>query len=410
MDGRKEWPVHRRTFLQASMTTALLAAERAALAADLPAFDPAGLTKATIATPALVVDLDALEANIRKMAAHCHEAKCGYRPHAKTHKCPAIARRQIEAGAAGICVATLPEAEAMAQAGIRGILLTSPIVDPGKVARLAALVQGGASLMIAVGSERQARLLADAAEANGKTRFDVLVDLDVGDRRTGVLPGDLAVELARIIRGLSRLNIRGVQAYAGHASHTVGFEARQRVSREAMTKAADTRRRLQQDGFDAAILSGGSTGTYNIDSAIDGVTELQVGSYVFMDVDYRRIGSQGGQAVYADFQPSLTVLTTVISAAHPDRVTVDAGTKALDTTTTSRPEAKSRPGLVYTRAGDEFGALTSETGDELPTLGERLELLVPHCDPNVNLYDRLYACRGDKVEAIWPVAGRRAEG
>jgi D-serine deaminase-like pyridoxal phosphate-dependent protein len=403
--------MQRRTFLQATMTTALLAAERAALAADLPSFDPAGLTKATIATPALVVELDALEANIRKMAAHCQQAQCGFRPHAKTHKCPAIARRQLEAGAAGISVATLPEAEAMAAAGIRGLLLTSPIVDPRKIARIESLVRGGADLMIAVGSERQARLLADAAEANGKTQFNVLVDLDVGDRRTGVLPGEQAVALARIIGRLSpRLNIRGVQAYAGHASHTVGFEARQRVSREAMTKAAETRRLLQQAGFEAAILSGGSTGTYNIDSAIDGVTELQVGSYVFMDVDYRRIGSHDGQAVYADFQPSLTVLTTVISATHQGRVTVDAGTKAIDTTTANRPEAKSRPGILYTRAGDEFGALTSETGEKLPQLGERIEFIVPHCDPNVNLYDRLYACRGDKVEAIWPIAGRRGEG
>jgi D-serine deaminase-like pyridoxal phosphate-dependent protein len=125
-----------------------------------------------------------------------------------------------------------------------------------------------------------------------------------------------------------------------------------------------------------------------------------------MDVDYRRIGGSGGQAIYSDFQPSLTVLTTVINATHADRVTIDAGTKAVDTTTTNLPQANNWPGLVYTKAGDEFGALTSE-GGKLPTLGERLEFIVPHCDPSVNLFDRLYACRGDKVEAIWPVTARR---
>jgi D-serine deaminase-like pyridoxal phosphate-dependent protein len=158
--------------------------------------------------------------------------------------------------------------------------------------------------MLSVGHVREATLLAVAAEA-AKVNLDVLVDLDVGDKRTGSLPGEPAVELAKQIARSKRLNIRGVQAYAGHASHTVGFEARQKVSREAIAKAVETKALLARAGFDAKILSGGSTGTYNIDAAIDGMTELQVGSYVFMDVDYRRIGGAGGQAVYTDFQPSL---------------------------------------------------------------------------------------------------------
>jgi len=236
--------------------------------------------------------------------------------------------------------------------------------------------------------------------------LDVLVDLDVGDRRTGSLPGEPAVALAKQISRSKNLTIRGVQSYAGHASHTVGFENRQRVSREAIGKAVETKALLSKAGFDAKILSGGSTGTYNIDSEIDGMTELQVGSYVFMDVDYRRIGGRDGNATYLDFQPSLTVLATVVSAAHSGRVTIDAGTKALDTTTTNLPQAKNLDGIVYTKSGDEFGALTSETG-KLPALGDRVELIVPHCDPSVNLYDRLYACRGEQVEAIWPEAARR---
>jgi D-serine deaminase-like pyridoxal phosphate-dependent protein len=404
----------RRLFLATTMSTGVIAASNTTTyAAELAVeIDPRGLTKAAIPTPALVVDLDAFESNIKKMADHCAQAKVGFRPHAKTHKCPAIAKRQMAAGAKGICAATVPEAEALAAAGIRGILLTSPIVDKEKIARMVALASGGGDVMLSVGSQRQANLLAEAADA-ARVDISVLVDLDVGDRRTGSLPGEPALQLAKHIASASkRLRVAGVQAYAGHASHTVGFEERQKVSRAAIAKAVETRRLLEKSGFDAKILSGGSTGTYNIDSAIDGMTELQVGSYVFMDVDYRRIGSSGGQAIYTDFQPSLTILTTVVNTTHSDRVTIDAGTKAVDTTTTNLPQLLTRsasegPRLTYSKAGDEFGALTSESGGKLPALGDRLEFIVPHCDPSVNLYDRLYACRGEKVESTWPIAARR---
>ena len=398
----------RRLFLASTMSTAAVAAASPMTpsTASAAAVGVTGLTKANIPTPALIVDLGALDANIAKMAEHCRQAKVAFRPHAKTHKCPDIAKRQIAAGASGICAATVPEVEALAAAGIPGILLTSPIVDAGKIDRMVALASRGAQIMLAVGSRQQADLLAAAAE-RARLTLDVLIDLDVGDRRTGSLPGQPAVELANRIAAAKALKIRGVQAYAGHASHTVGFEARQKVSQTAIGKAVETKKLLLKAGFDAQILSGGSTGTYNIDSAIEGFTELQVGSYVFMDLDYRRIGGAGGGERYADFQHSLTVLATVINAVHPDRVTVDAGTKGLDTTTAHVPEVKGRPDLLYAKNGDEFGALSARDGGKLPALGERLEFLVPHCDPSVNLYDRIYACRGDTVEAIWPIAARR---
>jgi D-serine deaminase-like pyridoxal phosphate-dependent protein len=363
-------------------------------------------TKADLPTPTLLLDLDLFEANLNAMAEHCKQAGCGFRPHAKTHKCPEVAKRQVASGALGVCVATVPEAEAMVAAGIPGVLLTSPIVEPAKIARMVALAQNSAGVMLALGQARQVELLAEAAAAN-RVRLDVLVDVDVGDRRTGTLPGPPALELAQRIGRQKSLRLRGLQAYAGLASHVVGFEQRAKISREVMAKAVATRELLMQAGFDANILSGGSTGTYNIDSSIHGVTELQVGSYVFMDVDYRRIGSQNGEASYSDFHPSLTVLTTVVSSTHPDRVSVDAGSKAIDTTVPHRPEAKGWAGLVYNRGGDEFGILTAEAGTRLPRLGERLEFIVPHCDPNVNLYDRLYAMRGDHVEDVWPIAARR---
>jgi 3-hydroxy-D-aspartate aldolase len=233
------------------------------------------------------------------------------------------------------------------------------------------------------------------------------LDLDVGDGRSGILPGKQALELAQTAARSKHLRFRGIQAYSGHSAHVVGFEAREKSSREAMGKAVAMREELQKAGLDAPILSGGSTGTYNIDSTIKGVTELQCGSYIFMDVNYMRIGAKGGNKVYRDFQPSLTVMTTVVSATHPDRVTVDAGIKAFSTDTPETPQASDGSALSYRRAGDEFGVLTADAGTRLPRVGERLEFYVPHCDPTVNLYDRIYALRGDEVEAIWPIAARR---
>jgi D-serine deaminase-like pyridoxal phosphate-dependent protein len=396
--------VTRRTFLGSTAMTTFTAAGQLQAGAS-PVDEYRGRRKADLPTPALLVDLERLQHNLRTMAEHCKNAGCGFRPHAKTHKCPEIARRQVAAGALGVCVATVPEAEAMVAAGIRGVLLTSPILERHKIARMVTLAQKG-EVMLAVGHPRQVDLLDEAAQA-AKITINVLVDLDVGDRRTGIQPGEPALELGRRISRAKQLRLRGLQAYAGLASHVVGFERRDKVSRQAMGQAVDTRDLFAKNNLEAGILSGGSTGTYNIDSAIRGITELQVGSFVFMDVDYRRIGGRNNAPVYEDFQPSLTVLTTVVSATHADRVTVDAGTKALDTTVSLRAQAKDRQGISYGFGGDEFGILTAEQGAELPRLGDRLEFIVPHCDPTTNLHDRIYAMRGDRVEAVWPIRARR---
>jgi 3-hydroxy-D-aspartate aldolase len=397
--------MHRRSFLTAAGLAAARAADAAQPGQPPVTADYRGRARAELPTPALLLDLAAFEANLRTLAEYCKKAGCGIRPHAKTHKCPEIAKRQVASGALGVCVATVPEAEAMVQAGIRGVLLTSPVLEPGKLARMAALAKTG-DVLLAVGHARQVELLDEAAREAGAT-VDVLIDLDVGDRRTGISPGEPALELARLVARSKRLRLRGLQAYAGHASHVVGFAEREKVSLDAMGKAVSTRDLLAKAGLKVTTLSGGSTGTYNIDGAIEGVTELQAGSYMFMDVDYRRIGGRDGKAVYGDFRPSLTVLTTVVSAAHPDRVTVDAGTKALDTTVPWRAEALHTPGLSYRPAGDEFGVLTADKEVKLPRLGDRLEFIVPHCDPTTNLHDRIYAMREDRVEAVWPLAARR---
>jgi D-serine deaminase-like pyridoxal phosphate-dependent protein len=233
------------------------------------------------------------------------------------------------------------------------------------------------------------------------------VDLDVGDHRTGIAPGPAAVELARRIDRCKSLRIRGLQAYSGRSSHVVGFPERKAASRDVMSRAIETRDLLKAAGLDAAILSGGSTGTYNIDSELSGGIELQAGSYVFMDNGYRAIGGRSGDADYNDFAYSLTVLTTVVSTGAADRVTVDAGIKAFATDSGGTPRSKDREGLDYRFGGDEFGIITSRAGAALPKIGDRLEFYVTHCDPTVNLYDRIHAVRGDTVEAIWPVIARR---
>ncbi|MBM3837461.1 MAG: DSD1 family PLP-dependent enzyme [Verrucomicrobia bacterium] len=396
----------RRSFLAAGLGVSLISVlspkpQAAAVKTKLPA---KGLKKADLPTPALLVDLDLFEANVRFLAEHCKQAGCGFRPHAKTHKCPEIARRQMAAGARGICVATVPEAEAMVAAGISGVHLTSPIVDQNKIGRMIDLARKGRGLMLAVGHAREVALLAEAAEHRGVS-LDLLIDIDVGDRRTGILPGQPALELARQIAKCRRLRLRGTQAYSGASTHVRGFAEREKTSRGVLAKAVETRSLLSKEGFDMGILSGGSTGTYNIDAGT--LTELQVGSYVFMDVNYRVIGGKNGSETYTDFHPSLTVLTTVVNATHSDQVSVDAGIKAFATDVQEKPEPRSWPGISYRRFGDEFGAITVAPGAKLPQIGDRLEFIVSHCDPTVNLYDRIYATRGDKVEEIWPIAARR---
>jgi len=312
----------------------------------------------------------------------------------------------LDAGARGVSVATVPEAEAMVTAGITGVLLTSPIVEPRKIERMVALARKDASVLLAVGHPREADLLAEAAAAQG-VRLNLLVDLDVGDHRTGIAPGRAAVELAERIDRCPSLRIRGLQAYSGRSSHVVGYPERKAASRAAMDRAVETRDLFRSTGLDSAILSGGSTGTYNIDSELPGGIELQAGSYVFMDNGYRVIGGRSGGSDYNDFVPSLTVLTTVVSASTSGSVTVDAGIKAFATDSGGTPRPRDREGLNYRFGGDEFGLITAQPGAALPKLGDRLEFFVTHCDPTVNLYDRIHAVRGDVVEAVWRVIARR---
>lgn len=334
-------------------------------------------------TPALLLDLDAFEANLARMAARVKESGKNLRPHAKAHKCPEITRRQIAAGAIGACVATLTEAEMLSAAGIGGLLLTSPVADPRKIARI---VDTGA--MVVVDHAQQATWYDEAARAAGR-KVDVLVDLDVGDHRTGARSKEQALAIAEAVDTASNLELRGLQAYSVAGSHAGGLDERQRLSRTVFRSVAELVGAMLRRGLCCDIVSGGSTGTWDIDTKAADLTELQAGSYIFMDMAYRREG--------LDFRHALTVLATVVSANHEGFVTVDAGLKAFSTDRGYGPETLEVPGATYRWGGDEFGYVD---GAKL-ALGDRVRFLPPHCDPTANLYDRIHACRGDGVEAVW---------
>ena len=351
-----------------------------------------------IPTPALLVDIEAFESNLQRMSSVAAGSGKKLRPHAKAHKSVQVASRQIAAGAIGVCAATVPEAELMVGAGIPGVLLTSPLADPQKMARIAVLASIAPDLSVVIDHSDQLAWYAQAASVAGTT-LNLLIDLDVGDHRTGILPGERALQLARKIVETPNVRFCGLQAYSVRASHTAASEGRLAFTRDTWQCAIDTAALLRQQDIAVPILTGGSTGSCEADATVPEVTELQAGSYVFMDEAYRRIGE-------IPFANAITVLATVISATHHDRVTVDAGFKAFSTDRPFGPRPLDPSIARYDWAGDEFGYLYPVEGASLPRLGDRTQLIPPHCDPTVNLYDRIYVCRGEEVEDVWSVMDR----
>ena len=362
------------------------------------------LSKHDLPTPCLIVDLDGLEANLLKMASYLRGQGRAFRPHAKSHKCAEIAKMCVAAGAVGACTAKIGEAEALAALGVGGLLITTPMVGRYRVERAVALAAARPdTIFVADDLGNLADLNLAAGVAGVKLR--VAVDLNVTNR-TGVMPGAAAVSFVEKLVGMPHLEFAGIQAYAGHCAHIYGFAERKKGSEEAMGLAVETRALLSKAGIRCDWLSGGSTGTYNIDSHIDGITELQPGSFLFMDIDYNRIGGADGNAFYSDFVNTLFVLTTVYSKPTADLAIVDAGFKAIATDKPFPAEARAYPGSVFAFSGDEHGRFFLENSVRKVALGDRVEFVVPHCDPSVNLYDRMFGVRGDAVEAVWKVDAR----
>lgn len=354
----------------------------------------------TLDTPAMLVDVALMEENIARLMARFQQTHVGVRPHLKTAKNPDLARRLLAAGAIGCCVAKVSEAEVMAQAGIEDLLITTEIVGTPKIARLLALVREHPRIKVVVDSLAGAQALNQATGA-AQLSLNVLIDLDVGQRRCGVEPG-AALTLAQQIGQLEYLRLIGVQGYEGHLQHIHHPEERVQRCNEAMQLLTSTASQLRTAGFPIKIVTTGGTGTSEICAQWEGVTEVQPGSFLFMDTDYRNaIGS-----VYAN---ALSILSTVISCPASQRAVIDAGLKSLSIES-GMAEPKDLPGVSYQPAGDEHGILR---WDDFPdsarqgfVVGDRIELLPSHIDTTINLHDTYYAHRNGIIEAIWPVSAR----
>jgi 3-hydroxy-D-aspartate aldolase len=403
----------RRTFLCAATTLAAhvwvptrvkgyAPGETTARVAEAPSGSP--VSKWDLDTPALCVDLDRLEQNIAKMQASVRRYGLATRPHAKTHKSADIAKLQLAAGAIGICCAKLGEAEALAAQGVDRICMTTGNLSTAKIRRAMQLRKTSPTFIQAVDHEANARDLSAAAREAGLVA-DVVIDVAVGTR-SGIPPGDAAVQLAKLVDTLPGLKLRGLLSYDGGAQHITGFATRKERTLANIQGNAETYEAMKKAGLDTGIFSGGGTGTYNVQHLVPGFTDVQVGSYVFMDMQYLAIGSEAGHAVYDDFASSLTVVATVVNNRFPGRLTTDAGAKAL---TLNVPHAGviGEPTADYAATSDEFGVITFKADPSRSyEMGDRIEMIVPHCDPVVNLYDVMYGIRNDRVEKVIPITAR----
>lgn len=358
---------------------------------------------ARLQTPALVIDLDAFERNVARMVAHARRAGVGLRPHAKTHKSVRIAQAQIAAGANGICCAKLGEAEALAKGGIGSILITSPVVTEAGIARLMALNARMPALMVVCDNAAIAARLDAAARGAGKI-LKVLVDIDPGMGRTGIRAAQAPALVAQVAAAAG-LEYGGLQCYAGQVQHMESPNERRAASLQAMKELGELRDALAAAGHAPRIVSGGGTGTFDIDPDAHVLTELQVGSYIFMDKQYNDVWEKPGDR--APFETALFVQTTVISANRAGLATTDAGLKSFATDAGPPLLHSGGPdGAVYFFFGDEQGGVTMPRDGRQLVPGDVLRCVVPHCDPTVNLYDRYHAVRGDMLEGLWTIEGR----
>ena len=355
---------------------------------------PIGRGKRELDSPALCLDGAALERNVSRMADYFGQRPAALRPHIKTHKCPTIAWMQLRTGAIGITCAKLGEAEVMAQAGIRDVLIANQIVGPQKIARLVNLA-GYSDVMVAVDDAGNAAELSAAALAKG-LQLRVLLEVDVGMNRCGVAPGEDALLLAQRAASMPGLQFEGIMGYEGHAVMIPDIDERRRVAQEAMGKLIATRDVLEGHGIAVDIVSAGGTGTYQITGNYEGITEIQAGSYATMDGRYRKVG--------IDFEHALTLVAHVISVRGPDLAIIDAGKKAL-TEEFGLPRVIQPQGWSLTKLSEEHGFLTRAEGHPLRR-GDLVEITPSHGCTTINLHDAYYVTRDDVVEAVWPIAAR----
>jgi 3-hydroxy-D-aspartate aldolase len=361
-------------------------------------------SRRALATPALILDLDDFEHNLKAMAALCRQARLSLRPHAKTHKSSRIAKLQVAHGAVGVSVATLREAAVMVEAGVPGVLLTSPVVGPVKIDAFTGLIGKSKRLMAVVDNPENAKALEVSLKRSGKN-LSVLVDVDIGMRRTGVRDVAGVLALVRRVQSSDVLDFAGVQAYSGRVQHITRAADRARVYGRQLEHLEAVIEGLAKAGHPLGIVSGGGTGTFDIDRRAGLFTESQCGSYAFLDVEYEAVQlfARGAHP----FKIALYVQCMVLSNNYRGSATIDGGFKCFSMDgPIPLPAPGSPKGAVYRFYGDEFGKITLARKDDALKLGTKIELITPHCDPTVNLHGFYHCVRGSVLRDIWPIDAR----
>jgi 3-hydroxy-D-aspartate aldolase len=369
---------------------------------DVPAVP--GMDAADIQTPCLVLDLDALERNIRKMGDYARAHNMRLRVHGKMHKSVDVAKLQQRVGAAdGVCCQKVSEAEVFARGGITDVLVSNEVRDPLKIDRLAQLPKHGARISVCVDDIINVAELSAAARKHG-TQLEVLVEIDCGTGRCGVTTPDDAVALAQAVAAAEGLTFGGIQAYQGSAQHLDSYQARAEKLDIAIALVKDVVDGLRAAGLDPELVSGGGTGSYIFESNSGVYNELQCGSYAFMDADYGRIRDKDGNRIdQGEWQNAFFILTQVMSHLKGDKAIVDAGLKA-QSVDSGLPVVFGRDDLEYKKCSDEHGEIADPNG--VLKVGDKLQLIPGHCDPTVNVHDWYVGVRNGKVETLWPVSAR----
>jgi len=369
---------------------------------DIPALP--GMDEADIQTPCLILDLDALERNIKKMGDYASAHGMRHRVHGKMHKSVDVAQLQVAlGGACGVCCQKVSEAEVFARGGITDVLVSNQVRDPAKIDRLARLPKLGARTIVCVDDVANVADLSAAAQKHG-TEIECLVEIDCGAGRCGVTTTPAVVEIAKAIDAAPGLTFSGLQAYQGAMQHLDSYADRKAKIDLAVAQVKDAVDALKAEGLACDIVGGGGTGSYYFESASGVYNELQCGSYAFMDADYGRILDENGQRIdRGEWENALFILTSVMSHAKPDKAIVDAGLKA-QSVDSGLPVVFGRDDVTYVKCSDEHGVVADPKG--VLKVNEKLRLVPGHCDPTCNVHDWYVGVRNGKVEVVWPVSAR----
>ncbi|MCI2393786.1 3-hydroxy-D-aspartate aldolase BhcC [Aliiroseovarius sediminis] len=370
---------------------------------DVPAVP--GMDEADIQTPCLILDLDALERNVKKMGDYAKAHGMRHRAHGKMHKSVDVLKLQMElGGAVGVCCQKVSEAEVFARAGIKEILVSNQVRDPAKIDRLAQMPKvSGGEVIVCVDDVANVADLSEAAKKHG-TDLGVFIEIDCGAGRCGVTTTDAVVEIGKAVRDADNLTFRGIQAYQGAMQHMDSFEDREAKLQAAIDQVTDAIEGLKGEGIECDLVSGGGTGSYYFEANSGVYNELQCGSYAFMDADYGRILDKDGNRIDAgEWENAFFILTSVMSHAKKDKAIVDAGLKA-QSVDSGLPFIYGRDDVEYIKCSDEHGVVADPKG--VLKVNDKLKLVPGHCDPTANVHDWYVGVRGGKVETVWPVSAR----